>query len=88
MVEPTDRSKPPRKMVIERTRARLLARGFEKKDLPGRATAYRLMEALERRHPTFRLSTKRDRARLLGRSAVRGEHHRNEQEPRLVTSSC
>jgi hypothetical protein len=27
----------------------------------------------------------RDRARLLGRSVVRREHHRNDQEPRLVT---
>lgn len=88
MVEPTGRSKPPRKTVIERTRARPLARGFEEKDLPGRATAYRLLEILERRHPTFRLSTKRDRARLLGRSAVRGEHHRNDREPPLVPPSC
>ncbi|MFH9863957.1 hypothetical protein [Streptomyces sp. NPDC017202] len=75
-------------MVIERTGTRLLVRGFEEEDLPGRATAYRLLEALEGRHPRFRLSTKRDRARLLGRSAVHGEHHRNDQEPRLVTPSC
>ncbi|MDX2757255.1 Mu transposase C-terminal domain-containing protein [Streptomyces europaeiscabiei] len=61
MVEHTGQSKPSRKMVIERTRARLLARGFEEEDLPSRATAYRLLEDLERRHPTFRLSTKRNR---------------------------
>ncbi|MFE3559456.1 hypothetical protein ACFXKW_32065 [Streptomyces sp. NPDC059193] len=61
MVEHTGQSKPSRKMVIERTRARLLARGFAEEDLPSRATAYRLLEDLERRHPTFRLSTKRNR---------------------------
>ncbi|WP_267246427.1 helix-turn-helix domain-containing protein [Streptomyces sp. PR69] len=61
MVEHTGQSKPSRRMVIERTRARLLARGFEEADLPSRATAYRLLEDLERRHPTFRLSTKRNR---------------------------
>ncbi|MEV7787615.1 hypothetical protein AB0O72_19825 [Streptomyces sp. NPDC088106] len=61
MVEHTGQSKPSRKMVIERTRARLLARGFDEEDLPSRATAYRLLEDLERRHPTFRLSTKRNR---------------------------
>ncbi|MEU6182954.1 helix-turn-helix domain-containing protein [Streptomyces coeruleorubidus] len=61
MVEHTGQSKPSRKMVIERTRARLLARGFDEEDLPSRATSYRLLEDLERRHPTFRLSTKRNR---------------------------
>lgn len=61
MVEHTGQSKPSRKMVIERARARLLARGFAEEDLPSRATAYRLLEDLERRHPTFRLSTKRNR---------------------------
>ncbi|WNI24933.1 helix-turn-helix domain-containing protein [Streptomyces sp. ITFR-16] len=61
MVEHTGQSKPSRKMVIERTRARLLARKFAEEDLPSRATAYRLLEDVERRHPTFRLSTKRNR---------------------------
>nr|WP_226961500.1 MULTISPECIES: helix-turn-helix domain-containing protein [Streptomyces] len=61
MVEHTGQSKPSRKMVIERTRARLLARGFDEEDLPSRATSYRLLEDLERRHPTFQLSTKRNR---------------------------
>jgi transposase InsO family protein len=61
MVEHTGESKPSRKMVIERTRARLLARyGEGVVALPSQATAYRLLEELERRHPTFRLSTKRN----------------------------
>jgi transposase InsO family protein len=61
MVEHTGESKPSRKMVIERTRARLLARlGEGAVTLPSQATAYRLLEELERRHPTFRLSSKRN----------------------------
>jgi hypothetical protein len=30
----------------------------------------------------------RDQARLLGRCVVRREHHRNDQEPRLVAHTC
>jgi transposase InsO family protein len=69
MVEHTGESKPSRKMVIERTRARLVARhGDGVVPLPARATAYRLLEELERRHPTFRLSSKRNQD-IAGRPA-------------------
>ncbi|MBV7249773.1 DDE-type integrase/transposase/recombinase [Streptomyces sp. S-2] len=62
MVEHTDQSRPSRTMVIERTRARVIARfGDEVVPQPSRATAFRLLEELERRHPLFRLSTKRNR---------------------------
>jgi transposase InsO family protein len=62
MVEHTGESKPSRTMVIERTRARVIARfGQDVVTQPSRATAFRLVEELERRHPTFRLSTKRNR---------------------------
>ncbi|ONI50934.1 hypothetical protein STIB_47340 [Streptomyces sp. IB2014 011-1] len=62
MVEHTGESKPSRTMVIERTRSRVIARfGPEVVPQPSRATAFRLLEELERRHPLFRLSTKRNR---------------------------
>ncbi|MDO0930136.1 hypothetical protein QQY24_34320 [Streptomyces sp. TG1A-8] len=62
MVEYTDQSKPSRTLVIERTRARVVARfGPEVVPQPSRATAFRVLEGLERRHPLFRLSTKRNR---------------------------
>ena len=62
MVEHTGESKPSRRLVIERTRARVIARhGPDAVRLPSRATAYRILEDLERRHPLFRLSTKRNR---------------------------
>jgi transposase InsO family protein len=62
MVEHTDLSRPSRSMVIDRTNARVVARfGVDVVNLPSRATAYRVLEDLERRHPTFRLSTKRTR---------------------------
>ncbi|MEU9452887.1 helix-turn-helix domain-containing protein [Streptomyces sp. NPDC048277] len=62
MVEHTDQSRPSRTMVIERTRARVVARfGEGVVPQPSRATAFRLLEELERRHPLFRLSTKRNR---------------------------
>ncbi|WJY42909.1 Mu transposase C-terminal domain-containing protein [Streptomyces sp. P9-2B-2] len=62
MVEHTGESKPSRTMVIERTRARVVARfGPDVVPQPSRATAFRLLEELERRHPLFRLSTKRNR---------------------------
>ncbi|MFJ3643773.1 helix-turn-helix domain-containing protein [Streptomyces sp. NPDC090108] len=62
MVEHTDQSKPSRTLVIERTRARVVARfGPEVVPQPSRATAFRVLEGLERRHPLFRLSTKRNR---------------------------
>ncbi|KIE24258.1 transposase [Streptomyces sp. MUSC 125] len=62
MVEHADQSRPSRTMVIERTRARVIARfGEGVVPQPSRATAFRLLEELERRHPLFRLSTKRNR---------------------------
>ncbi|MGA5522902.1 helix-turn-helix domain-containing protein [Streptomyces pseudogriseolus] len=62
MVEHTGESKPSRTMVIERTRARVIARfGPDVVPQPSRATAFRLLAELENRHPLFRLSTKRNR---------------------------
>ncbi|MFD7497793.1 helix-turn-helix domain-containing protein [Streptomyces sp. NPDC059832] len=62
MVEHTGQSKPSRKMVIDRTQARLIARfGPDVVPQPSQATAYRVLTELERRHPLFRLSTKRNR---------------------------
>ncbi|MCH9733543.1 MAG: transposase [Actinomycetia bacterium] len=62
MVEHCEKSKPSRMMVIERANARVVARfGEGSVKLPSRATAYRVLEQLERRHPTFRLSAKRNR---------------------------
>jgi hypothetical protein len=62
MVEHTGESKPSRTLVIERTRARVIARfGPDVVTQPSRATAFRLLEELERRHPLFRLSAKRNR---------------------------
>ncbi|SDY01800.1 Helix-turn-helix domain-containing protein [Saccharopolyspora shandongensis] len=62
MVEHTAESKPSRTMVIDRTNARVVARfGEGVVKLPSRATAFRVLEELEKRHPTFRLSTKRNR---------------------------
>ncbi|MCH6161474.1 transposase [Streptomyces marispadix] len=62
MVEHTDESRPSRTMVIERTRARVTARfGPDVVPQPSRATAFRILGDLERKHPLFRLSTKRNR---------------------------
>ena len=62
MVEYTDLSRPSKTMVIKRTNARVVARyGVGVVRQPSWPTAYRVLEELERRHPTFRLSTKRNR---------------------------
>lgn len=62
MVEHTGQSKPSRTLVIERTRARVVARfGPAVVPQPSRATAFRILAELEERHPLFRLSTKRNR---------------------------
>ncbi|MGW2225910.1 transposase [Streptomyces formicae] len=62
MVEHTAQSKPSRTLVIARTRARVIARfGEGVVAQPSRATAFRILADLERRHPLFRLSTKRNR---------------------------
>ncbi|MFI6688001.1 TnsA-like heteromeric transposase endonuclease subunit [Streptomyces sp. NPDC050485] len=55
-------SKPSRGSVIRRVGPRLVARhGKGAVKSPSRATAYRWLEELERRLPTFRLSAKRNR---------------------------
>ncbi|QJS13958.1 DDE-type integrase/transposase/recombinase [Streptomyces argyrophyllae] len=62
MVEHTGRSRPSRTLVIERTRARVIARfGPGVVGQPSRAAAFRILSELEQRHPLFRLSTKRNR---------------------------
>lgn len=62
MVEHTDQSRPSQSMVISRTNARVVVRfGEGAVKIPPRATAYRILAELENRHPTFRLSTKRNR---------------------------
>jgi transposase InsO family protein len=62
MVEHTEQSRPSRAMVIDRASARVVARyGPDVVKTPSRATAYRVLDQLEKRHPTFRLSTKRNR---------------------------
>lgn len=62
MVEHTEQSRPSRSMVIDRANARVVARhGPDAVKVPSRATAYRVLDQLEKRHPTFRLSTKRNR---------------------------
>jgi transposase InsO family protein len=62
MVEHTGESTPSRTMVIDRANARVTARfGQGAVKVPSRATAFRVIEELERRHPTFRLSAKRNR---------------------------
>jgi transposase InsO family protein len=62
MIEHTDQSRPSRTMVIDRTNARVTARfGPDVVKCPSRSAAFRALQELERRHPTFRLSTKRNR---------------------------
>ena len=62
MVEHTDLSRPSETMVSRRTNARVIARyGADVVRQPSRSTAFRVLAVLERRHPTFRLSTKRNR---------------------------
>jgi transposase InsO family protein len=62
LVEHQDQSRPSRTMVIKRTNARVVARfGEGVVEVPSRATAFRVLAELEKRYPTFRLSTKRNR---------------------------
>lgn len=62
MVEHTDQSRPSQTMVIDRTNARVEARfGDGVVKCPSRATAHRILAKLEKQHPTFHLSTKRNR---------------------------
>jgi transposase InsO family protein len=69
MAEHADQSTPSRKIVIERTGARLAARfGTGAVLVPSQATAYRVLTELERHRPTFRLSAARNRD-IAGRPA-------------------
>lgn len=61
MVEHTELSRPSRSLVIKYTNARVAARWAGAVELPARATAFRALAELEKQHPTFRLSTKRNR---------------------------
>jgi transposase InsO family protein len=62
MAEHKEESKPSRTLVIDRTRARVITRfGPDAVIQPSRATAFRVLEDLERQNPLFRLSTKRNR---------------------------
>ncbi|MGW3933765.1 Mu transposase C-terminal domain-containing protein [Streptomyces microflavus] len=57
-----EESRPSIKLVMERVEARLEERfGPKTVPLPKRTAGYRWMHELDRRHPTFRLSTKRNR---------------------------
>ncbi|OEJ58256.1 transposase [Streptomyces agglomeratus] len=57
-----EESRPSIKLVLERVEARLEERfGPKVVPLPKRTAGYRWMHELDRRHPTFRLSTKRNR---------------------------
>lgn len=82
MAEHTGESKPSRTFVIERTQARVIARfGPGAVAQPSRATAFRVLEDLERRHPLFRLSMKRNQ---VIRAARFTEHGPVQQPPRAV----
>ena len=62
MVEHTDRSKPTRSAVIRRASQRVAARfGDGVVPIPSKSAAYRELSRLEKWHPTFRLSTTRNR---------------------------
>lgn len=62
MVEHLDQAQLMRKTVLDRARARVIARfGEGVVEIPGRSKGYEALEELEKQHPTFRLSTKRNR---------------------------
>jgi transposase InsO family protein len=62
LVEHAGQSRPSRTAVIRHANARVKARyGLDVVPIPSRATAFRLLEELEKKYPTFRLSTKRNR---------------------------
>lgn len=62
MVDHTERSRPTRSAVIRKTRLRCVAKyGDGVVPAPSRAVAYRQLAQLENVHPTFRLSTTRNR---------------------------
>lgn len=62
MVEFTDQSKPSRSAVIRKASQRVAARyGDGVVPIPSKSSAYRDLTRLEKWHPTFRLSTTRNR---------------------------
>ncbi|WP_051764750.1 hypothetical protein [Streptomyces sp. NRRL F-5135] len=62
MVEHGDEATPMGKTVLSQTQARIVARyGEGVVEIPGRSKAYKALEELEKKHPTFRQSTKRNR---------------------------
>ena len=62
MVEYVDQATPMQKDVLDRTRARVVARfGEGSVAIPGKTKGYEALAQLERQHPTFRLSAKRNR---------------------------
>ncbi|WP_127361658.1 TnsA-like heteromeric transposase endonuclease subunit [Actinacidiphila soli] len=62
MAEHEDASTPSQAKIIRSMGPRLTARyGKDEVRLPSRATAYRWLDELEKRQPTFRLSAKRNR---------------------------
>jgi transposase InsO family protein len=62
MAEYTKLSRPSRTSVIDRTHLRVVAKyGADVVALPSRSAAFRALQELEKRYPTFRLSTKRNR---------------------------
>ncbi|MFG2732217.1 hypothetical protein [Streptomyces canus] len=83
MAEHGKEAKPTCGKVIRAVGPRLVARyGEGEVKLPGRATAYRWLQELERRLPTFRLGSKRNRAiaargpRLARAAIARGHEQR------------
>lgn len=62
LVEHLDEATPMVKTVLERTHARIIARyGEGVVEIPGRSKAYKALDALEKRYPTLRQSTTRNR---------------------------
>ncbi len=62
MVDHADEATPMGKTVLSQTQARIVARyGEGVVKIPGRSKAYKALEELEKKHPTFRQSTKRNR---------------------------
>ncbi|MFJ5224265.1 helix-turn-helix domain-containing protein [Streptomyces sp. NPDC088400] len=62
LAEYEEESRPSVKVVLEEIEARVKTKfKLVKIPMPPRTTAYRWMQELERRHPTFRLSTQRNR---------------------------
>ncbi|ORV86760.1 MULTISPECIES: Mu transposase C-terminal domain-containing protein [Mycobacteriaceae] len=62
MIEHTDSSRPSKQHIIAQARARISATyGPGVVRLPGKSTAYMILDNLERRHPIFHHSSKRNR---------------------------